>query len=119
MTTTTHHVSPYDADHADDDQAALDALAALDDEPAPFDPLAALTITELDAGSRQLKTSLVAAITQQSAGYERALAIVLWLHRRRADPAAKLQPLLGLTFVELQQQLTALGELQGPTTPGS
>lgn len=103
----------------DADAEALDALAELDDQPRPYDPLAELTITELDSGSRLLKASLVAAITQTSADYERALAIVLFLHRRRADPGAKLAPLLGLTFVQLQEQLSALGELQGPTAPGS
>lgn len=112
MTTTTDHAA------VTADQAALDALAELDDERPAFDPLAALTIDELSAGSRQLKASLVAAVSQHSEDYERALAVTLWLHQRRADPAAQLGPLFRLTFVQLQQQLSALGEAEGPTTPG-
>lgn len=87
------------------------------DDTAPYDPLAALTVNELAVGSRHLKASLYAAISNQSADYERGLAVVLWLHRRRADPAAALGECMRLSFRDLD---TALGQLQpDPTTPAS
>ncbi len=91
---------------------------AEDDDATPFDPLAVLTITELDTGSRHLKASIVGAITGRTEKYETALAVVLWLHKRRQDPAAKLGPLLGLTFVEVDDQLAEFAPAEeGPTTP--
>lgn len=84
-----------------------------------YDPLAHLTISELDDGSRRLGASLVATITQQGIGYEKALALVLYLHERRRDPSTSLSDLTGLTFVELSDRLAGLGagrEDAPPTT---
>ena len=113
MTTTTHHGTPLDSVTFPDDVE--------DDAPAPYDPLAALTVDELAIGSRHLRASLVAQITQTGEQYERALAVVLWLHRRRAERGADLAACTALTFVELQQQLTALapGGDERPTQPAS
>lgn len=92
----------------------------LDDEadPAPpYDPLAALTINELDAGSRLLKASLMASVMERTALYEKALAVVVWLHARRADRSAQLTPILALTFYELNARLGALGPDEASPTP--
>lgn len=81
------------------------------------DPLDVLTIAELDAGSRQLGTSLVAQVTNNGERYERALAVVLWLHKRRTDrstePSELLRQLSQLTFVEVSEQLTAIARELG------
>lgn len=83
-----------------------------------YDPLAALTVAELNDGSRQLKASLVAAVTSQNEHYEKALAVVLWLHTRRTDPGAGLGQFLELPFTDLTDRLVALtGEETRPTTP--
>lgn len=88
------------------------------DTTADYDPLAALTISELNDGSRQLKASLVAAVTQQTEHYEKALAVVLWLHTRRSDPGAGLGRFLELSFTDLTEQLMALApDEDRPTTP--
>lgn len=85
-----------------------------DDERPKVDPLDVLTIAELDAGSRQLGASLVAQVSQRGDRYERALAVVLWLHRRRTDrstnPDELLRQLTKLTFVQLSEQLQQLAE---------
>lgn len=99
----------------DEDQA--------DGQAVTYDPLAALRIDELDTGSRQLRASLVAAITERTVDYERGLAVVAWLHARREDPAAKLAPFLRLTFTELSEALAELApdeddDGEGPTAPG-
>lgn len=97
-----------------------DTDQAPDDAPS-YDPLAELTIGEIDSGSRMLKASLVHAITERTVDYGKALAITLWLHQRREDPAAKLQPLLALTYTELSEQLGQLSpqlDGEGPTPPG-
>ena len=102
---------------ADDELAAALALeqpAAPADE---YDPLAALTANELAIGSRHLKASLVAAITQTTADYEQALAVVLWLHRRRTERGAQLADVMGLTFQQITDELGALEAEQGPTVP--
>jgi hypothetical protein len=89
-----------------------------DDAAAGYDPLAALTIGEIDAGSRVLKASLVHAITEQSVDYSKALAVLLWLHRRRADRAAQLAPCLDLTYEQIGVELGALGDpTSGPEDP--
>lgn len=84
------------------------------DERPKVDPLDVLTIAELDAGSRQLGASLVAQVSQRGDRYERALAVVLWLHRRRTDrstnPDELLRQLTKLTFVQLSEQLQELAE---------
>lgn len=91
-----------------------DQLDQVDDEPRQVDLLDQLTIAEIDAGSRQLGSSLVGQISSKGDRYEQALAVVLWLHRRRTDrttePAALLRQLGKLRFVELQEQLTALSQ---------
>lgn len=99
------------------------------DEPTPpkFDPLDALTIAELDAGSRLLKASLVAAVAQQTPDYERALAVVGYLHARRDDRTTKPDELLrrftAMRFSELSEHLQALAPAEDddgsdPTGPG-
>jgi hypothetical protein len=95
----------------------------LEPDAPSFDPLAALTMAELDMGSRQLRASLVASITGRTADYERALAVTAWLHARRADTTAKLAPYMRMTFTELSDALAAFapevdGEAAGPTPPG-
>lgn len=76
---------------------------------ATKDPLAQLTITEVDSGSRLLKADLVTAITRGTVDRSKALAIVAFLHARRADPAAKLQPFVEMTYAELGDHLNELG----------
>lgn len=92
---------------------------AADDDAAPsYDPLAALTVDELHDGSRVLKASIVQAVTRVTADYERALAVVLWLHARRTDPRAKLATYTALTFTEASEQLGELAAVDDrPTTP--
>lgn len=93
-------------------------MTTTDPDPDTYDPLAALTVGELNDGSRQLKASLVAAVTGQNEHYEKALAVVLWLHARRADPGAGLGKFLELSFSDLTDQLMALtGGEDRPTTP--
>lgn len=87
-----------------------------DDE---YDPLSDLSIDEISIGSRQLKGSLVRAVADATEDYERGLAVVLWLHKRRAEAGVKLAPFFALTFTELSDQL---GELKAaaaadPTAP--
>lgn len=81
------------------------------------DPLDVLTIAELDAGSRHLGTSLVQQVSTHGDRYERALGVVLWLHRRRTDRSTnpdELARAIGqLTFVEVSEQLTALARELG------
>lgn len=117
MTTETE-VDPLDElleDQAEDDAEDWDAL----DE---------LTIAELDAGSRLLKTSLIRAVAENTADYERGLAIVAYLHARRRDRTTKPDELLkrftGMRYSELAQHLAGLkpprtedGE-PDPTAPG-
>ena len=77
----------------------------------PADPMAVLTISELDDGSRRLGTDLVHAVT--TPGHSRrwaALALVAWLRARRDDPGVKPDAFDRLTPNELQ---TVLG-LDGP-----
>lgn len=94
-----------------DDQAATDA-----DEADSFDPLAALTIDELNDGSRQLRASLVTAITQQTEHYEKALAVLLWLHKRRSEPGIGLGGLLSRSFTSITDELQQLRDVD-PTAP--
>lgn len=103
--TTTHHDSP------DPDE--------LDDDATPFDPLAALTVDEMNTGSRHLKSSLVRAVMDGTQDYERALAVVLWLHRRRTEPGAELSHCMRLSFTDLDAALGLLApaEPDRPTTP--
>lgn len=83
-----------------------------------FDPIADLTIDELGDGSRQLKASLITAVTQGTQDYERAMAVVLWLYARRTDPGVALGKFLRLRFIEVTDQLRALApEADTPTTP--
>lgn len=92
-----------------------------DDEPEGFDPLDALTIGELDAGSRLLKASVVAAVAEKSADYEKALAVVAYLHARRTDrttpPAELLRRYTAMRYSELSEALAAFAPTADPTTP--
>lgn len=93
-------------------------MTSTDTEPVTYDPLADLTINELNDGARQLKASLVIAITGQTENYERALAVLLWLHTRRTDPGVGLTRFLEMSFADLTDQLELLGPAdQRPTTP--
>lgn len=89
------------------------------DEPAAptVDLVDVLTIAELDAGSRELGTSIVRQITTQGERYEAALAVVLWLHARRSnrgtDPRQLLTELRGLSFVQLSERAQQLSEQLG------
>lgn len=82
-----------------------------------YDPVAALTINELNDGNRQLKASVMAAVTSRNEHYEKALAIVAWLHHRRSDPGAGLGRFLELPFSDLMDELLALKPAADPTTP--
>lgn len=94
-----------------DPELAVDEIA----EPVPYDALSALTVDELNIGSRHLRGSLVATITGRTEGYEHALALVLWLHHRRADRSVSPDSYLLLTFQDLGEQLEQL--TPGPTIP--
>jgi hypothetical protein len=92
----------------DDDQAAEPA------QPKRRDLLDSLTIAEIDAGSRELGTSLVRQVMTHGERYEAALAVVLWLHRRRADRSTEPKKLLAdlrkLSFRELTDQADELSQ---------
>jgi hypothetical protein len=96
-----------------------------DDTPArpPFDPMAELTLAELDSGSRLLKASIVEAITARTQHYERALPIVVWLWARRTDRNAQLGDFTAMTWQQLHDRLAAMApeasaDPEGPTAPG-
>ncbi len=69
------------------------------------DPLDALTIAEIDAGSRLLRADLVGAITNGTALRWPALAVTAYLHARRTDPAAQLATYRAMTAAELTAEL--------------
>lgn len=128
MTTTE---DPDTVDQLDGTRYQLDGspVDQVDDDPAspapraPFDPLAALTLAELDSGSRLLKASLVAAITERNEHYERALPIVVWLWSRKVGREVKLGELQRMTWQQLHDQLAELSpdevdDPEGPTAPG-
>lgn len=75
------------------------------------DPLERLTVAELDAGSRLLKTDLVTAIAEDRAEKWAGLAITAWLLARRDDPSALLSPYRAMGANELY---TALGVAAEP-----
>lgn len=116
---TGHALPPIDGpDSQGIDQVDADTTAPA---PAPFDPLAVLTLAELDSGSRLLKASIVSAITSQNEHYERALPIVVWLWARRTDRQAQLEDFRRLTWGELHDRLAELAPVvdeEGPTAPG-
>lgn len=105
----------------EDDQAAREQLELEDDDAQAFDPLDALTIAELDAGSRLLKASVVAAVAEKSADYEKALAVVAYLHARRTDrttpPPQLLAHYTAMRYSELSEALAAFAPPADPTTP--
>lgn len=97
--------------------------------PTAFDPLDALTIAELDAGSRLLKASIVKAVTEGTPEYERAFAILAYLHERRVDRETKPDELLrrftSMSFREAAEHLQTYGpgaaedaDRENPTGPG-
>lgn len=84
-----------------DGPAVVDATGhgLLDDVETPeqqaaWDALDALTLAELDAGSRLLKASLVKAMSETTVDYERAVVVLAYLHARRADRETKPAELL-------------------------
>lgn len=95
----------------------VDAQGADTPEREPVDLLSVLTIDELNDGSRLLKASLIMAVTEQTQHYERALAVLAYLHARRADPGAKLAPFMALTFTQLGDRLGAFAESYGAADP--
>lgn len=105
-------------------ERAGDLEADAGDEAEPFDPLDALTIGELDAGSRLLKASLVAAVADKTPDYEKALAVVAYLHARRTDrstpPNELLRRYTAMRYSELTDALLAFAPVAepDPTAPG-
>lgn len=75
------------------------------------DPLAKLTVAELDAGSRLIRGDILAAISEQTEKRWQSLAVVAYLLARRTDPAADVATFRAMTANELQGAL-GLDELQ-------
>lgn len=69
------------------------------------DPLERLTIAELDAGSRYLKTDLVTAIAEDRAEKWGGLALVAWILAKRDDPTAQLAPYREMSANDLYRAL--------------
>lgn len=92
---------------ADDvDQVDDDGAGASEDEQEPIDLLSLLTIDELNSGSRILKASITIALTQRTEEYERATAVLAYLHARKVDPSVKVTPYFAKTFTEVQDELS-------------
>lgn len=94
-------------------------------EAEPWDAIDALTLAELDSGSRLLKTSIIRAVAEKTEDYERGLAIVAYLHARRTDRETKPDELLrrftGMRYSEVADHLASLApdaDPAGPTAPG-
>lgn len=68
---------------------------------AVTDALDRLTIGELDAGSRLLKTDIVTAVAEHTMHKWAGLAIVAYLIDRRTDPTVQLATYRAMTPVEL------------------
>lgn len=71
-----------------------------------YDPLAQMTIQELDAASRRVKTDVSAAIATGTMDRWRSLAAVAHVLALRSDPAAKYADFMQMNPSELS---TALG----------
>lgn len=69
------------------------------------DPVAELTIAELDAGSRLLKADMMTAVSTDHPARSAALAVTAWLLARRTDRAAQLNTYRAMTLSELTTQL--------------
>jgi hypothetical protein len=69
------------------------------------DPMATLTVAELDAGSRLLKTDLVTAVAHSTQHKWQALAITAWLLAKRSDPYVKLDTFRAMHPKELSDAL--------------
>lgn len=86
--------------------------------PPNVDLLDLLTLAEIDAGSRELGTSLVAQLSTKGERWEQALAVVAWLHKRRTDrstdPKQLLRQLRELRWTELQAELQRLADSYAP-----
>lgn len=93
------------------DQAAqLQAAIELPDGiepvvPAGVDPIDALTVTELDIASRQLRCDVYEAVGGKDGLRWAALARIAWLWAKRRDERAKLQPFVDLTGAQLTHVL--------------
>lgn len=74
------------------------------------DALNRLTIGELDAGSRLLKTDLVTAISEHTMHKWAGLAIVAFLIDRRTDPSSQLATYRAMTPDELAETLGLVDE---------
>lgn len=101
-----------------------DTTDPVDDSPAesaPFDPMAELTLAELDDGSRLLKASIVSAVTERNQHYERALPVVAYLYARRTDRQVRLQDFTGMTWEQLHQAIAEMAPgveaVDSPTQP--
>lgn len=66
-----------------------------------FDPLAQLTIQELDAASRRVKTDVATAIATGTMDRWRAMAAVAHMIALRTDPAAKFADFMAMLPAEL------------------
>lgn len=99
------------------------------EQEAAWDALDALTLAELDAGSRLLKASLVKAMSETTVDYERATVILAYLHARRTDretkPAELLRRFEQMRYSEVTEYLFSLApkgegadDPAGPTEPG-
>lgn len=85
---------------------------------ADVDPLDALSVTELDIVSRQLKCDVYEAVAGKDGLRWAALARLAWLWAKRRDPHAKLQTYVDLTGAQLTRVLRlderqAAGKLAG------
>jgi hypothetical protein len=92
----------------DTDTTDLDAVQLPDDLPdlqLTGDPLDGLSVRELRVGNAKLRGDLVHAITTPTADRWDAMALMGWLHAKRLDPTAKLDPWLDLTAAQLSKAL--------------
>ncbi len=90
------------------DTTDLDAVQLPDDLPdlqLTADPLDSLSVRELRVGNAKLRGDLVHAITTPTADRWDAMALMGWLHAKRLDPTAKLDPWLDLTAAQLSKAL--------------
>lgn len=87
---------------------AIDAIELPDDLPAlalAGDPLDTLTIRELRVANGKLRADVAHAITEPTEDRWDAMALVAWMHAKRQDPTAKLDPWLALTAAQLMKAL--------------
>ena len=69
------------------------------------DPLDGLSVRELRVANGKLRADVVHAIMAPTADRWDAMALVGWLHAKRLDPTAKLDPWLDLSAAQLSKAL--------------